>query len=185
MIDPLHIKGFLTEEECQKIIEIGESYKLDYALTGRPASNSYYVDFSFSKRRSVFIGSENFDSEISERIIKTINALNISEKSKYSSIKYFQFNKYTEGDFLSYHKDSAEIKTGATITLVIELGQEYDGGDFYYKIKDDEFNFEKGRGSLYIFDSNTEHKVGVVTNGIRYSINVWPSLDIKNSRSLL
>ena len=46
---------------------------------------------------------------------------------------------------------------------------------------DEEIQFEKGKGSLYIFDSNLLHKVNPITNGIRYSINCWPKYSIKKT----
>jgi predicted 2-oxoglutarate/Fe(II)-dependent dioxygenase YbiX len=185
MINPIHIKNFLSKEDCETIIKIGELHKLDYSKTKHPSNNEHYIDLNFNKRKSVFIRTDEFDIKLIEKILKKINELNVTDGLKYSHIKYFQFNKYSENDFLNYHIDSAEIKSGAIITLVIELSEGYDGADFFYRINNEEFKFEKSIGSLYIFDSNTEHKVSELISGIRYSLNLWPSFNLKTNKSLL
>lgn len=185
MIKPIQIKNFITKEECETIILMGENHELDYTKTSNPSTNEQYYDFSFNKKKSVFINSSDFIGDLTKKIIKTINELNILSGTKYSHIKYYQFNKYTENDFLNYHSDNAELKNGATITVVVELSENYDGGDFHYVIDNQELKFEKGLGSLYIFDSHTLHKVSEVKNGVRYSLNAWPSLILKNNKSLL
>jgi predicted 2-oxoglutarate/Fe(II)-dependent dioxygenase YbiX len=185
MINPIQIKNFLTKEECEHIIKIGETHNLDYSKTKNALKDEYYIDLNFNKKKSVFIERDGFDIKLTERILKKINELNVIDGLKYSHIKYFQFNKYSENDFLNYHIDSAEIKSGAIITLVIELSEGYDGADFFYRINNEELKFEKGIGSLYIFDSNTEHKVSELIDGVRYSLNIWPSMNLKTNKSLL
>jgi predicted 2-oxoglutarate/Fe(II)-dependent dioxygenase YbiX len=185
MIYPIQIKNFLTKEECERIIKIGETHNLDYSKTKNALKDEYYIDLNFNKKKSVFIEKDGFDISLTNKILKKVNELNLIDGVKYTNIRYFQFNKYSKNDFLNYHIDSAEIKSGATITLVIELGDGYGGAEFFYKINNEEFKFEKGIGSLYIFDSNTEHKVGELVDGVRYSLNIWPSMNLKNTKSLL
>ena len=50
-----------------------------------------------------------------------------------------------------------------------------------YSINEIEYTVNKKQGSIFVFDSNLLHSVNTITNGLRYSINVWPSKIIKKS----
>ena len=62
-------------------------------------------------------------------------------------------------------------------SLVIQLNDEYDGGDL--QIKDNEnktLAIEKGIGNLILFLSNIEHRVVPIKSGIRYTLVNWVKL---------
>lgn len=173
---PIEIKNFLSIKECDKILEIASNFKLNSAKS--TYFNQYTEHnqelFSFNKRLIAHINTEPFGN-LQNNILNRINSLNIYKGLKYNKIKSFSFNKYSEGDYLNYHYDQAETNTGATITVILELSDDYEGGEFCYMIDNIEYVFEKGKGSLYIFDSNILHKVNKITKGYRYSINCWPT----------
>ena len=176
---PIQILNFISIEECDNIFKILENFDLMDAPTSYDSNKAAYsFDFHFNKRKIQYIDPTLF-SELSTKILNKLNELNIFNGIKYHTISTYSFNKYSEGDFLNYHFDGAEIDNGATITLVIELSDDFDGGEFCYKIDNIEHNFTKGKGNLYIFESTTMHKVKPITNGIRYSINCWPKAKIK------
>ena len=182
MIRPIEIKNFLNERECNSIIELSDS------IGFKPAETAYESEIiknlDFNKREIAYIKSDKLNEvvkNLSNNILNKINYLTIFKGLKYDNIGNYSFNKYSTNDFLNYHRDFHEIKFGATITVVLELSNDYDGGEFCYKYDDEEIQFEKGKGSLYIFDSNIMHKVNPITNGIRYSINCWPKYSIKKS----
>jgi predicted 2-oxoglutarate/Fe(II)-dependent dioxygenase YbiX len=109
------------------------------------------------------------------------NELNPYNGIVYNGVPKYSFNRYGVGDFLDYHSDNHEILNGATITFVIQLNDDYDDGDLKYSINEVEYTVNKKQGSIFVFDSNLLHSVNTITNGLRYSINVWPSKIIKKS----
>lgn len=182
MIKPIEIKNFISHEECDSIIGLSDN------IGFKPAKSVYegnIIDkLDFNKREIAYIKSNNFNEvfkNLSNNVLNKINSLNIFKGLKYDNILEFYFNKYSEDNYINYHFDGDEIKYGATITIVLELSNNYDGGEFCYIYNDEETQFEKGKGSLYIFDSNTVHKINPIKNGIRYSINCWPKYTIKKT----
>jgi predicted 2-oxoglutarate/Fe(II)-dependent dioxygenase YbiX len=178
---PIEILNFLSIEECDTILKISENFDFKDAPTSSNI-NKHIRDenFDFNKRKITYIDDILF-LELSTKILNKLNELNIFNGISYNTIGNYSFNKYSINDFLNYHYDGAEIDNGATITLVIELSDNYIGGEFCYKIDDIEHNFTKGKGTLYIFDSHTIHKVNPILSGIRYSINCWPKFKTKKT----
>jgi predicted 2-oxoglutarate/Fe(II)-dependent dioxygenase YbiX len=178
---PIEILNFLSVKECDDILKISKNFEFTEALTTYEIDKTINAkDFNFNKRKITYI-AETLFSELSIKILNKLNELNIFNGIIYNTTDEYSFNKYSTNDFLNYHYDGAEIAKGATITLIIELSDNYIGGEFCYKIDDIEHTFTKGKGSLYIFDSHTMHKVNPILNGIRYSINCWPKFKTKKT----
>ena len=172
------VKDFLTEKECKEIILFGESLKLQESQTH--TKNGSQKNENINKRNLAFIESQKF-LLLSKKIIDYLNSFSFYKNSEYTKIEYFVFNKYIFGDFLKYHFDGHAIENlGATLTLIFQLNDDYEGGDILYKIDDNEYTLPKKTGSIFIFDSKIEHKISEVKNGIRYSLNCWPYLKTKN-----
>lgn len=183
MVTPIQIKNFITAKECEDIIEVSKNFELQSATTSykqmiQDSNNEIRNDFN--KREIAYINPDVFIG-LEEKILNTINKLNILNNIIYTKIPYFSFNRYSVGDFLNYHEDSHEIEKGATITIVLELSEEFDGGEFCYIHESIEKTFDKGKGNLYIFDSFTQHKVKKILKGNRYSINCWPKFSKKKT----
>lgn len=182
----IEIKNFLTEEECDEIISLSKNFDLNEANTTYPTSN-YTLgkkDDKFRQSKIAYIESSNFEN-LTKKILNKINEYKLFNEARYSDILGYSFNEYTKNNFLEWHADDAELTNGATITVVIELSNGYDGGIFEYKMDNIEHSFEKGKGSMYIFDSEIVHRVTKITKGMRYSINCWPVIQIKQKSQLL
>jgi predicted 2-oxoglutarate/Fe(II)-dependent dioxygenase YbiX len=178
---PIEILNFLSIEECDNIFKILENFDLMDAPTSYDINKHIQNEnFNFNKRKIAYIDDTLF-LELSTKILNKLNELNIFNGIKYDTIGNYSFNKYSEGDFLNYHYDGAEIDNGATITLVIELSNNFKGGEFCYLLNDIEHILKTEKGNLYIFESTTMHKVKPITNGIRYSMNCWPKSKIKKT----
>jgi len=178
---PIEIHNFLSVEKCDEILEISSNFNLMDAPTSYDTNKKVREEIlDFNKRQIVYVEDKLF-LELSTKILNKLNELNIFNGIKYDTIGNYSFNKYSINDFLNYHYDGAEIDNGATITLVIELSDGFEGGDVVYLLDDIEHNFTKGKGNLYIFESTTMHKVKPITNGIRYSMNCWPKFKIKKT----
>jgi predicted 2-oxoglutarate/Fe(II)-dependent dioxygenase YbiX len=157
-----YIENFLTEEECAENLE----------YEGNKRMGSYFTD----KLLDLPILKS-----LTDKIITLSNELNPYNGIIYNGVPKYSFNRYGVGDFLDWHPDNHEILNGATITFVIQLNDDYDGGYVKYSINEVENSVNKKQGSVFIFDSNLLHSVDTITNGQRYSINVWPSKLIKKS----
>jgi Rps23 Pro-64 3,4-dihydroxylase Tpa1-like proline 4-hydroxylase len=183
-----YIENFLTEDECKSIIDLGNSTGLIQMKSSRFVNGkliSKDLEYEGNKRMGCYFIDELLDlpilKSLNEKIITLSNQLNPYNGITYNGVPKYSFNRYSEGDFLDWHSDNHEILNGATITFVIQLNDDYEGGDVMYSINDIEYSVTKKMGSIFVFDSNLSHSVNAITNGLRYSLNVWPSKIIKKS----
>lgn len=183
-----YIENFLTSEECKSLISLGESNNLTQMKSSLIVGGNLVeqnVVYDGNKRMGCyFIGdmmNEPTLQNLTNKIIKLSNELNPFNGVTYTTIPKYSFNRYGEGDFLDWHSDNHEIINGATITFIIQLNDEYDDGHVKYTVNDIEYSVDKKQGSVFIFDSNISHSVDKITNGVRYSLNVWPSKIITKS----
>ena len=104
-------------------------------------------------------------------------------------IENFQFTKYELNGHYEWHTDSMNFDYYAKrfCSVVIQLNNEYDGGELLYKDHNDDIvEFKKGVGNLFIFNSSTLHKVNPIIRGERYSLVSWISLkEISNFKKTL
>lgn len=177
------IDNVLTTEECDKIISYGLTLPLAEVTTYSPVDGTDIMDYSFNKRKGVNFVWDELDG-ISKRILNIINSELIYKNITYNKMESYLFNEYKENDFLNYHPDNFEIERGATITVIVQLNDNYDGGDFCCMIDNNEITFPKKKGSIMIFESAILHKVSHVKSGVRYSLNNWPKF-IKQNKSIL
>jgi len=79
--------------------------------------------------------------------------------------------KYEIGDHFIYHYDTNRWRKH-TICIGIKP-EDYNGGELVLRQNKIEHPFKLNTGEGIIFDSSIEHKVNVVTSGVRYSIIGW------------
>jgi Rps23 Pro-64 3,4-dihydroxylase Tpa1-like proline 4-hydroxylase len=176
------IQNFLSKEECDYIISIGETNGLHQMKSSKIINGVVMesdIEYDGNKRMGgYFVDDILLDSHIksiSDKILSISNELNPFNGVTYTSIPKYSFNRYSDGDFLDWHEDKHEIINGATITLIIQLNDSYDGGLVKYNINKVEYSIPKEMGSVFIFDSNISHSVDMIQSGLRYSLNVWPA----------
>lgn len=175
------IENFLSKEECDFIISTGEDTGL-YQMKSSTVLNGKVIEtgteWNGNKRMGgYFIGDILLDSRIksiSDKILLILNEIKPFKGITYTSIPKYTFNRYSAGDFLDWHTDAHEIIKGATITLIIQLNDNYEGGLVKHTLNKLEYSVPKKLGSVFIFDSNTQHSVDKIDSGLRYSLNVWP-----------
>ena len=183
-----YIENFLTKEECDQIILLGESVgliqmKSSLIVNGELVEEN--VSYNGNKRMGCYFLDDLLENEllknITNKIIELSNNLNPFKGLYYTKVPSYSFNRYGVGDFLDWHADNDEILNGATITFIIQLNDEYEGGHVKYITNKTKHNVPKKTGSVLVFDSNIAHSVDEVIKGTRYSLNVWPSKTIKKS----
>ena len=181
-----YIEDFLTKEECNHIIELGEKTGLQ-KMTAAKFVNGIFIGTTLNedtnKRMGCYFIEEVLNSNpiknLSDKIIKKLNELKPFNGVEYVEVPKYSFNRYNTFDFLDWHADSHEIQYGATTTVIFQLNEDYIGGDIKYIVDGIEKEVPKKTGSIFIFDSNIQHSVSKIETGVRYSLNVWPRKKIK------
>jgi Rps23 Pro-64 3,4-dihydroxylase Tpa1-like proline 4-hydroxylase len=183
----LLIEDVLNKDECELLIQRGLQTDLQVMYSSKIVNGKILDDnilkLDDNKRRGSYFFEdemkENMFVNLTHTLISLVNSIKIFNGIEYISIPKYTFNQYGEGDFLNWHPDTHEIMNGATATIIIQLNDNYEGGEVMYRLSDIEYNVPKKAGSIFIFDSNIEHNVNIVESGIRYSMNAWPSSKIK------
>ena len=176
------INNLLTKEECQTLIDMGESHSLNQMKSSKFVDGKIVnsnLEYGGNKRMGCYFVDEFLLDptlqSLSKKIIDLSNQLKPFNSIEYLRVPKYSFNRYSAGDFLDWHEDRHETISGATLTYIIQLNDDYVGGDIKYMIEGVEYTVPKMTGSVFIFDPNISHSVDVVKTGTRYSINVWPS----------
>tara|TARA_B100000927_G_scaffold290637_1_gene290043 strand:+ start:1144 stop:1743 length:600 start_codon:yes stop_codon:yes gene_type:complete len=170
--------GF-TQEECDKIIQLGESSK---AQTSTVGGDPEHQDTNTEIRKSLnsWIGLNNDSEWIYQRLSNISRCLNglhwrfdISCFSE--DLQYTRYN--SDGCFYGWHidngvKGSEHPQRKLSITLQLSDGDEYEGGDF--QIHSSKLStLPKKKGLIVAFPSYSLHQVTPVTSGSRKSLVVW------------
>jgi len=155
------IDNILSREECDTVIKMAESQKLEYIDRGNA---NYY--------RTIFINKEwadNLYRKLYNYIPKIYNGMQIVGLND-----HFRFSKYEPGGRFEVHKDNINQDSQGNrsiFTLNIFLNSNFNGGetDFLF---DDMRTLrlsaipKTGRGAL--FDSQQFHRGNAVSNGYKY-----------------
>lgn len=172
------IEGFLTESECENIIEYSTSkFELHAGkLIGRVSnenvrkSNIAHINYNDQ--------FPYFSAKIKNEIIPLFDLKGVELDDTFENT--FQFTKYGQGDFYDWHTDSVNRNTDLSnkryCSIVIQLNNEYEGGDLEmrpFNELDDIIVFKRGIGNMFIFLSDIEHRVSPVIKGVRHSIVGW------------
>jgi len=183
------IKEFLTKEHCNMLFETLksnvklESGKIDVDAkldkTKRDSNISFIQLKYFPKIK------EKLQSVLFEKIKIKGYELDFEEQD-------IQFTEYQTGGHFDWHEDSRPNEYSERYcSLVIQLNDEYDGGELQLKEFDIGGNetiitFERGTGNLFVFLSSTTHRVAPIIDGNRYSLVSWFKLrPIENFKKTL
>lgn len=187
------IPNFLTKEECDKIIELGKKTNLQRlkSVTYKGGKTEYSDnEDGYHKRSGSYFGKDDIKNinelnSLTNNMINKLNKLDVYSNGKFTTIDKYTFNEYVYGDYLNEHSDLHEIELGATLTVIYQLNDEYEGGEVCFRNDKIGIVVPKQLGSIFIFDSNLPHWVEKVSRGTRYSMNSWPRFQIKQKNSLL
>lgn len=173
------INNFLSKEECELIIQQNTNIELNLGKVSSKLDN--IVDLKKRNAKVKFI--DLLELDIINRLIKHLNDNEIIKGHTFyqSFTKKIQFTKYEKGGHYDWHTDYNPVGyEHSTCSIVIQLNDIYTGGNLLYMDTDDNIiKFEKGIGNIFIFPSNTNHKVTPVLTGIKYSLVFWLNLKIK------
>ena len=183
----LFVENILNDTQCKLLIERGLQTDLQIMHSSKVVNGKVITQDVLKLDDNKRKGSYYFEDEmleplftsLTDTLLELMNSLKIFNGIEYNGISKYTFNQYEGGDFLNWHKDSHEIINGATTTIIIQLNDNYEGGEVMYRLNNIDYSVPKKAGSLFIFDSNLEHNVNIVKSGVRYSMNAWPSSKIK------
>lgn len=167
------IRNFLSENECQSLLHT-------YLNNGLFKSAEITNGVNNEVRKSSIFFIDKIDS-LNKKLLQSINE-NVKIKGvDIRNLGPYQFTKYSVGDFYEWHTDSDNDKNKSRhYSIVIQLNDDYGGGTLQFKDENQkEYDLERGVGNLFIFDSNTIHRVTKVTSGIRYSLVNWVTIEQK------
>jgi predicted 2-oxoglutarate/Fe(II)-dependent dioxygenase YbiX len=165
------IKHFLTKKECNSIIEEFSKSNLETAGIG-----ANFIGEELKQIRDSQIILTNIDW-VKDKLKIVLNKEIQHKGYELDNIEKFQFTKYDLDGHYDWHTDTGLIFSNRFCSIVIQLNDKYEGGELLYKdFNNNEIEFDKGIGNLYIFKSTIEHKVNPITFGIRYSLVSWIKL---------
>ena len=173
MTSIITIKEFLTKDECTELLT---TCKNDLELTRGVVVGDGDLD-KIRKSNVAFINDLGF---LNERLRKTlveyikINGYNVSKLGP------FQFTEYEVDGFYKWHSDSSKTEyKNRFYSCVIQINDEYVGGELEIKENKKEIVLERGLGNLFMFPSHLLHRVKPIISGTRYSLVNWVELEKK------
>lgn len=160
-----------TPDECEKIIELGESQNLHKGLAGGEVR-------SIRKSDIAFIHPDDSNAWIFQRIAGIITNLN-ERFFRFDLIglgEGFQFTKYSApGEKYGRHIDNALGLPVRKLSFTLQLSDpdSYEGGDLCLYTGEEPTLMQRKQGYVAVFPSWILHEVTPVTKGTRYSLVAW------------
>jgi PKHD-type hydroxylase len=171
MVNYTTIPNFLSKKECEDLLQFSLTKELQPALiVGQNELNQ-----KIRKSNVVFYDySLNFP-KLNENLIEIFKKeVNVKGYNIDFTNNMFQFTEYTTNGYYNWHIDSDAGTKERYCSMVIQLNDEYTGGELQIKDTDDnEITLEKGLGNLFLFYSHLIHRVNPITTGTRYSLVNW------------
>jgi PKHD-type hydroxylase len=171
MVNYNTIPNFLSKKECEDLLQFSLTKELKPALVG----DSEMVNLK-SRKSNVFFYDYSLDfPNLNEKLIEIFKKeVNVKGYNIDFTNNMFQFTEYTTDGYYHWHTDSDAVMKERYCSMVIQLNEEYTGGELQIKDADDnEITLEKGLGNFFLFYSHLTHRVKPITTGTRYSLVNW------------
>lgn len=172
MFTHITIPNFLSKKECSDIINISlNNLNLIPAKIGN--GNNLGFDTTYRNSNVAFTKYDNTFPYLKDKIKNVISEFIRIKGYELLFDSNFQFTEYQTGGHYEWHTDSGGILSNRYCSLVIQLNEEYIGGDLKVIVNNEEIILERGIGNMFVFLSSLEHKVEKITEGKRYSLVNW------------
>ena len=164
MWDVVLVPGAFSVKECQDILD-----RMAPAAVENVAAESPH------RKSSVRFVEYDPDVWVFQRLSKIANTVN-PQTFRFSLNAWFdegfQFTRYVEGGYYSWHSD---IGSGPTetrkLSMVVQLDDEYEGGELdFFPAR---FGVPRQRGLAVLFPAYMPHCVKPVTKGVRHTLVTW------------
>ena len=155
------IRGFLTKEECYKIIQEGENYASTHGWTTKRHDDYPTTDNLLqSKWKCYPYLKHKIEKQLYPEYVKLFNLSPNKLKIEEIFIAKYDGNNNLAQKSLEYHVDGCEF------SFIIGLNDNYSGGGTHFVKKNKIIKLNTG--DIVIFCGQTRHGGLHVTNGIRY-----------------
>jgi len=184
----LLVDGFLSEDECEKLISFGNStgyersteYTGDFDIDGSPK----FIESDDRTSENTYCGEACVDDPIVKGVLKRMEEMTGIPDTNFESL---QLVRYEVGQFYKQHHDYSETMSGTVpghriLTFFMYLNDVEEGGGT--KFEDLDYIAKPKRGSALIWPSVldddletindwTWHEALSVGKGIKFGANAW------------
>ena len=164
--------GALSAKQCDRIIEISETFPLEQGGTFSDGS------ISEARRSKVrWVEDQWVGSLLWEYAEMANEAFNV-DVEPYTNIQYTEYHGKDAGKYDAHHDVNWENDDGRDrkLSVVFQLSnhQDYEGGFFqFHECESPLLSDFMKRGSVLVFPSYLVHSVSPVSEGIRRSLVAW------------
>lgn len=175
-LDPVHSWAYwdkaFTQEECKRIIEIGNNRTQKQATTHNNDKDNV------RKSKVAWLYPSDDMEWVYRRMTDIITDLNnrFFQFDLFGATEGFQFTKYqAPGGKYGKHIDSSPgtLIRKLSFTLQLSKPEDYKGGDLVLYLGDKPETMKREQGFVALFPSYVLHEVKPVTDGTRYSLVSW------------
>ena len=158
------IENFLSEEECDKLIEFSENKGYKAAKVNIDGAQKLFTMVRNNERilhKDIEMANSYWDKLKSYCSNKIGNSLPIGLN------ELFRFYKYTKDQRFKKHKDGSYIRNEfefSLMTFMIYLNDDFEGG----KTTFNEFEINPKKGTALIFLHDLKHEGQSITSGTKY-----------------
>jgi PKHD-type hydroxylase len=168
---PLKFAGVLSQDECARIIELGQSLVLESGEMVNPRQDYRKASISWIWRKPEH-------DWLFERIAALAQQVNRYYKFECAGfMDALQFTQYETGDAFDWHVDCGEGPSSTRkISISIQLSDphDYDGGGLEFVTRG-ELPMARIQGTVIVFPSYICHRVTPITRGTRRALVAWAS----------
>lgn len=165
------IDNFLTKDECQSLL----NYSLNHLnlIRSKIIDDGESVIDTHRKSSVAFNNYENFKFLNKKVLDVVIENVSVNGYELVFNERGYQFTSYNPGEYYNWHTDNSNDRY---CSVVIQLNDDYEGGDLELVENGKVITFKRGVGNAVVFLSEMNHRVTEVLSGTRYSLVNWLKL---------
>ena len=158
------IDGFLSVDECKKLIETSEHKGYDEAAINTGYGQEIFKDIRNNDR--IFFDDHKLADALYSRLGVCLPEYIDGWRVK-SLNERFRFYRYTESQYFKWHRDGAyerDLGEESKITFMVYLNEEFEGGETKFR----EFCITPKTGTALLFPHHLLHQGNTVASGVKY-----------------
>ncbi|MES3021319.1 MAG: 2OG-Fe(II) oxygenase [Pseudomonadota bacterium] len=157
------IPGFLSPDECLRLIELSE--KCGFVAADVRTSDGQKAMPTVRNNERVLVESQEWVRLLWERLDQ-FAIPDIDGQSPFGLPRELRFYKYRQGQRFKMHKDGPWLENGMTskLTFLVYLNEEFAGGETDFKI----FTVKPVTGMALLFIHATWHEGAAISEGLKY-----------------
>lgn len=175
-------RGGFTEDECDKIIELGEVAEFMKAKVGSSVEGGE-ENTAIRETDIVWIRPSEDTAWLFRKLADIVTKINFDKfQLDLEAFDGFQYSKYNENGHYDWHVDTWSISPDAnffrklSVSLLLSHPEEYENGELLLSPNGNNLTpmiLKPKKGDIVVFYSHTPHKVTRVTKGTRISLVTW------------